>query len=95
MGFSDLSGPFCLDDGFVAATSSNIEIGGKGSAAMAFFVLEHGQVRFCQGFQGCFWVCKLLEKTVPAWRGLRSNCFSNSSQVTVGVQRFRRNLLDS
>ena len=28
MGFSDVSGPFCLDDGFFAAASSNIEIGG-------------------------------------------------------------------
>ena len=65
MGFSDVSGPFCLDDGFVAAASSNIEIGGRGSAAMALFVLEHGQVHFCQGLQGYFWVRKLLEKTAP------------------------------
>ena len=36
--------------------------GGKGSAAMAFFLLEHRQVHFCQGLQGCFWVRKLLEK---------------------------------
>ena len=28
MGFSDVSGPFCLDDGFFAAASSNIEIRG-------------------------------------------------------------------
>ena len=46
----------------------------EGSASTtAFFVLEHGQVHFCQGLQGCFWVRKLLEKTVvPPWRGLRS-----------------------
>ena len=69
MGFS----AFCLNDGFVAAASSNIEIGGKGSAAMALFVLEHGQVHFYQGLQSCFWVCKLLEKTVPPWRDLSSN----------------------
>ena len=66
--------PFCLDHGFVAAASSNIEIGGKGSAsATAFFGLEHGQVHFCQGLQSCFWARKLLEKTVPPWRGLRSS----------------------
>ena len=29
---------------------------------MAFFLLEHRQVHFCQGLQGCFWVRKLLEK---------------------------------
>ena len=62
-----------MDHGFVVAASSNIEIGGKGSAsATAFFGLEHGQVHFYQGLQSCFWVRKLLEKTVPPWRGLRS-----------------------
>ena len=59
-----MGGPFSLDDGFVAAASSNIEIGGKGSAsAMTLFVLEQGQVHFCQGLQGCFWVRKLLENS--------------------------------
>ena len=62
-----------MDHGFVAAASSNIEIGGKGSAsATALFVLEHGQVHFCSGLQGCFWVRKLLGKMVPPSRGLRS-----------------------
>jgi len=34
-------------------------------SATALFVLEHGQVHFCPGLQGSFWVRKLLEKTVP------------------------------
>ena len=73
MVFSDVGKSFNLDDDFVAAASSNIEIGGKESAStMTLFILEHEQVHFCQGLQGCFWVRKLQEKTVPPWRGLRS-----------------------
>ena len=45
MGFSDVGG------GFVAAASSNIEIGGQGvPSATAFFILEHGR---CISVKGC------------------------------------------
>ena len=49
MGFSDVGG------GFVAAASSNIEIGGKGSpSATALFVLEHGRGISLKGCRAVF-----------------------------------------
>ena len=52
---------------------ATLKLGARGRLLQRHsLVFEHGQVHFCQGLQSCFWVRKLLEKTVPPWRGLRS-----------------------
>ena len=79
MGFSDLSGPFCLDDGFVAATSSNIEIGGKGSAQWHSSFLNMGRCVSVKGSSAVFGSASCWKKRFQLG-GLRSGHTGEASR---------------